>query len=575
MHRQSFNQASLVIVAFALAISAAGILFSPVSGAGVCYVRAGAGGANNGTSWADAYTNLQSALGVSPCTEIWVAAGTYKPASGADRTATFQLKSGVAVYGGFDGTETSREERDWETNLTILSGDIDSNDIANPAEDTGEVVGNNSYHVVTGSGADTSAILDGFIITAGKSDNPPGEGGGMYINGGTPTLVNIIFSGNYASYGGGGLTTYGGILTLTNAGFKGNSAQLGGGMANYTNITLIEVTFSDNFATVHAGGLYNGNSTATLNDVVFVGNSVSGAGEHYGGGAMYNNFGSAILNNVVFSGNTVDSGSGGGLYNYATGNVVLNNVTFSNNTASLSGGGIYVYNTQTTIQNSILWGNSPAQVNVQNPITVTNSLVQNGCPEKGPYSAPNTCSNIISANPQFTDFDGIDDIIGTLDDDLRLLPASPAVGAGNNPTCTATDRLGLARPQGYTCDMGAYELPEFSISGNAGSPGVTLEYTDGISESVTADGAGEYTLWVSPNWSGAITPSKTGYIFVPVNRSYTEVITNLIGQDYIAQGVPIITEGESAEVTMDEDGSPNPFSLVLHASDPDGYGLYW
>src|SRR5690606_37941362 len=88
-------------------------------------VDSAATGANNGYSWADAFTDLQSALAIAASgTEIWVAKGTYKPTTGTDRNATFAMKNGVAVYGGFVGTETSRDERRWWEHETILSGDI-------------------------------------------------------------------------------------------------------------------------------------------------------------------------------------------------------------------------------------------------------------------------------------------------------------------------------------------------------------------------------------------------------------------------------------------------------------------
>jgi hypothetical protein len=80
--------------------------------ASVIFVNAAATGANDGTSWADAFTTLPSALSAAVATdEIWVAQAIYRPTSTSDRTVSFALKNGVAVYGGFDGTETLRTER--------------------------------------------------------------------------------------------------------------------------------------------------------------------------------------------------------------------------------------------------------------------------------------------------------------------------------------------------------------------------------------------------------------------------------------------------------------------------------
>lgn len=94
------------------------------------YVDAGATGANNGSSWVDAYKYLQDALAAAVSgDQIWVAEGTYMPDQGSgltpgDRTAKFLLKNGVSIYGGFAGGETSRDQRDAVTNVTILSGDL-------------------------------------------------------------------------------------------------------------------------------------------------------------------------------------------------------------------------------------------------------------------------------------------------------------------------------------------------------------------------------------------------------------------------------------------------------------------
>ena len=122
---------------------AAAVLFA-LAGTGhaaVTYVDADAAGANDGSSWAKAYGDLQNALAAATSgDEVWVAEGAYKPTSGTDRTISFQLVEGVALYGGFAGTEGARDQRDWAAHKTILSGDI-----GNPGDSS-----DNSYHVVVG-----------------------------------------------------------------------------------------------------------------------------------------------------------------------------------------------------------------------------------------------------------------------------------------------------------------------------------------------------------------------------------------------------------------------------------------
>ncbi len=110
--------------------------------AAVIYVNAAASGSNNGSSWTNAYTSLQTALGAANASdELWVAAGTYKPHA-SDRTVSFAMKNGVGIYGGFLGTETQRSQRDPEAHVTTLSGDIGTPSVSN----------DNSHHVVTAGG---------------------------------------------------------------------------------------------------------------------------------------------------------------------------------------------------------------------------------------------------------------------------------------------------------------------------------------------------------------------------------------------------------------------------------------
>ncbi|HUW95696.1 MAG TPA: DUF1565 domain-containing protein, partial [Anaerolineae bacterium] len=258
-----------VIACLLLALGVATVISSAANPAtaspAVRYVKPTASGSGNCSDWANACT-LQNALGAAGTgDEIWVAEGTYKP--GALITATFQLTSGVALYGGFAGSESSLEERDWTVHETILSGDIGTPD------DTSD----NSYHVVTGSGTGGTAVLDGFTIRGGHADGASFSqqlGGGMYNEGGSPTLVNVTFSGNYA-YLGGGMENYNSSSpTLGNVTFSGNSASYhGGGMDNWNSSpTLVNVTFSGNYAD-YGGGMYNDGSSPTLVNVTFSGNS--------------------------------------------------------------------------------------------------------------------------------------------------------------------------------------------------------------------------------------------------------------------------------------------------------------
>ncbi|MHC4601772.1 MAG: choice-of-anchor Q domain-containing protein [Planctomycetota bacterium] len=223
----------------------------------IYYVDADAIGANDGSSWANAYNYLLDALiAASRGDEIWVAQGIYKPDRGAgmmlgDRTATFQPTNGITIKGGYAGFgEPDPNARDIELYETILSGDLNGDDGPNFANN-----GENSYRVVTELGTDETAVLDGFTISAGNGgsrsgggmgnhfckptvinctfrENSAKRGGGMYNSGSSPTLTNCIFIGNVASRVGGGMYNWHGSPTLTNCTFTANLALSGKAMAN-------------------------------------------------------------------------------------------------------------------------------------------------------------------------------------------------------------------------------------------------------------------------------------------------------------------------------------------------------
>ena len=235
--------------------------------ASVIFADAGAAGADNGTSWTDAYVDLQDALADAAAsggsvTAIWVAAGVYWPAGpGGAVTATFGLIDSVDLVGGLAGTEDpltfDLADRDFETNETILSGDLDGDD--GPGFTN---IADNVYHVTDGSGNDATATIDGFTITAGNArtgSNPERLGGGMVTRGpGGPTIRNCIFRENKAEFGGGLFADNASGPTVENCTFVGNlGVQQAGGM--YTNSTpgtqIIGCTFVGNSGPF-GGGLY-------------------------------------------------------------------------------------------------------------------------------------------------------------------------------------------------------------------------------------------------------------------------------------------------------------------------------
>lgn len=173
----------------------------PLSAQKTIFVNQNATGLQTGQSWIDAYTDLQQAIGNAVHGDtIWVAYGTYKP--GTERFQSFAMVSGVQLYGGFSGFETDLSQRNWNMFETILSGDIGTPDVNT----------DNSYHVLTGFGADSLTVLDGFTVRDGYAvdevSDAGSQGGGIQLFGSpeaaytNPRISNCRFINNQAQKGG-------------------------------------------------------------------------------------------------------------------------------------------------------------------------------------------------------------------------------------------------------------------------------------------------------------------------------------------------------------------------------------
>jgi len=320
------------------------LLFGVVSVAAaqtILYVDVDAPGpTHNGDSWETAYTDLQDALATAAAGggryEIWVAQGTYKPSVPSGRYATFRLLDGVALYGGFVGTEDERDQRDWVFHETLLSGDF-----GDPEDST-----DNSYHVVTGSGTDASAVLDGFSVSYGDAgDGPSGHGGGLYNVAGSPTVAHCTFCYNFAGHGGG---MYNGAVsspTVTHCTFSRNHAKYGGAMCNENSSpTVTDCSFyynelSDDWCPAGAG-MYNVDSSPSVIDCTFYCNGVRSADPATlsKGGGMYNKNCSPTVTDCSFTGNEAYE-AGGGVYNQDSSPEVTG-CTFTGNEARYGGGGM-------------------------------------------------------------------------------------------------------------------------------------------------------------------------------------------------------------------------------------------
>ena len=348
---------------FLLAFLSVGLLAVgalPAAAQSTVYVEADASGttcrgAPDGSSWDCAFASLQNALAAAQSgDELWVANGTYLPDDGDAQTAgsrdeAFHVPDGVAIYGGFDGTETSRSNRnsDPETNGTVLSGNIG---VVSDATD-------NSFTIVVLCNAGPDTVVDGLTVQGGQSvfllggvQAPEKRGanssqkkasqkstgcdygaalqdsGGIWVSGGTPVIRNVISMRNTSDYGGG--------ITIVDGAAP----------------TLQSVRLSSNTGRSEGGGLLCENSAPVLIDVTARGNTVGDSFPGSGGGITLNNCDGRYERLVLSQNGTggTGNGSGGGAVINGGAPVILD-VDVLENAAGLYGGGLMLRSSNATI----------------------------------------------------------------------------------------------------------------------------------------------------------------------------------------------------------------------------------
>jgi predicted outer membrane repeat protein len=461
------------------------LLPAAVSDAAIVYVDDSAvRGLNNGAAWQDAYLDLHLALNSAQAgDEVRIGQGLYKPnVPGGHRDASFQLRSGVTVQGGYAGLNAPDPDAlDPALFETTLSGDLNSDDGPNFAN-----YGDNSYHVVTADGVDSTAMLRGVTIRGGNADWPSDyeidlrsmAGGLICLNEGAPTLVDCILRDNRAWSAAGAMLAHGSALTRCSfihneatdnyTGALGGALQLGAGHS-----VLIDCVFESNDGE-HGGACYGPSQggSAHFRRCRFIGNSANEAGgailggnvvavecdfigngtAHWGGafqggdaaflscrflnngagmyGGAFRTYGSLTLVNCLLLGNGAANSSGAG---EAAGPASIVNCTVVGNYANWGGTGGLTLSGDAVLLNSLVWGNEAddksnqlaAQVTVANDqvMTFIDSCIMGWDGSVDGYGN-------FGDDPLLIDPDGADDVYGTEDDDARLGEDSPCRDEG-------------------------------------------------------------------------------------------------------------------------------------------------
>ena len=434
----------------------------------------------DGTTWAKAYPDLQSALATATFDDqIWVAQGRYYPDEGTGQTdnhgaSTFVLIEGVKLYGGFPtgGGDGTFGARDYSSFVTLLSGDLRQN--GNYEEQSGD-----NTNVLTGNDLTSATVLDGLTISDGVSE----KGAGLYLTSSSPIINNCSFTHNRALTAGGGIYNDSSSPTFNNCKIDSNS--------------LHDFNLSDG----NGGGIYNDHSSPTFNSCSFIGNSAAHGGAMYndhsspsligcqfhhngndiGLGAISNRSSSPLLTNCIFSQNDR------GMDNDSS-SPILTNCTFDND------GITNINSSSPALVNCIVWGASsgyPGIIQNHSSSIPTYSHCLIGGWSDGGSNDLGGGNNLDGTNPindplfshQATHYPRISN--------LRLLPGSPAIDTGDSSANSFNSDLDQNPRKVGTIDLGAYEsnystfaatFPDLEISADENNNGFSNfhDYASGV-----------------------------------------------------------------------------------------------
>lgn len=446
--------------------------------------RAPAGG--DGSSWGRAFNSLTDArASASPDDELWLAGGRYIPVAPAGRDATFTIPDGVRVLGGFRGNETDVADRpadpfDNPSQLqgggvysvvtmitagagTHLDGLIIEGGLADGATIGARQQGGGIFAVDSAPTLsrlivrnNTANDLGGGIALTGSvaafaqieqvdlSSNTAGlGGGGLYVEV-NATILDSDFRNNVATGAAGGARIGGGgVVTIADCSFTRNETTSAGGGAIAADMNLAssvlqidDCLFRDNEALTGGGAIgFDGRGDHSVRNSRFFGNSADGVNAPGAGISIFMDLltDRVTIENCLLSGN-VAAGNGA-----VTGEVTVVNTTVVNNTSTLASNGGFIDLTggDVVVANSIFWNNTSLDAPFSSfssiaigPLSIENSIIE--FLDSLPFSIQNAANDSTGDDPLFVDIDGNDNTPGTTDDNVRLMPGSPAIDAGNN-----------------------------------------------------------------------------------------------------------------------------------------------